>query len=78
MNIFCCFDPETRQMIAASVAIDQAKELLAEGADNLHFYTLNRSELTVTICEALGVQPDQEPASADSDGQALDASTLRT
>ena len=52
-------DPEMRQAIAASVAIDQAKALVAEGADSLHFYTLNRSDLTMTICHALGIRPDE-------------------
>lgn len=55
-------DPDTRRMIAASVAIDQARALLAEGVDNFHFYTLNRSELTVAICHALGVRPTQAAA----------------
>ena len=49
-------DAATRQMIAASVAIDQVRELQAEGVDEFHFYTLNRSELTVAICHALGVR----------------------
>ena len=49
-------DAVTRQMIAASIAIDQARALQAEGVDNFHFYTLNRSELTVAICHALGVR----------------------
>ncbi len=55
-------DPETRQMIAASVAIDQVRRLQAEGINNFHFYTLNRSELTFAICHALGVRPKQAAA----------------
>ena len=55
-------DAETRQMIAASVAIDQVQTLLKEGVDDFHFYTLNRSELTFAICHALGVRPDQAAA----------------
>jgi methylenetetrahydrofolate reductase (NADPH) len=51
-------DAETRQMIAASVAIDQVRRLEAEGIDEFHFYTLNRSELAYAICHALGVRPD--------------------
>jgi len=50
-------DAETRQLIAASVAIEQVQRLRAEGVDEFHFYTLNRSELTVAICHALGVRP---------------------
>ncbi len=55
-------DEPTRQMIAASVAIDQVRRLQAEGIDEFHFYTLNRSELTYAICHALGVRPDQAAA----------------
>jgi len=55
-------DAETRQMIAASVAIDQVHTLQAEGLSEFHFYTLNRSELTYAICHALGVR--QESAAA--------------
>lgn len=49
-------DPETRRMIAASVAIDQVHRLQAHGVNEFHFYTLNRAELTVAICHALGVR----------------------
>ncbi len=52
-------DAETRQMIAASVAIEQVHKLQAEGLHEFHFYTLNRSELTFAICHALGVRQDQ-------------------
>ncbi len=55
-------DAETRQMIAASVAIDQVHTLQAEGLSDFHFYTLNRSELTYAICHALGVRQSQAAA----------------
>ncbi|HEX5648907.1 MAG TPA: methylenetetrahydrofolate reductase [Steroidobacteraceae bacterium] len=49
-------DAETRRMIAASVAIEQVRRLQEHGVQDFHFYTLNRSELTVAICHALGVR----------------------
>ena len=55
-------DEATRQMIAASVAIEQVRALEKEGCDDFHFYTLNRSELTYAICHALGVRPKQAAA----------------
>jgi methylenetetrahydrofolate reductase (NADPH) len=55
-------DAGTRQMIAASVAIEQVRKLQAEGIHEFHFYTLNRSELTFAICHALGVRPQQAEA----------------
>ncbi|MGH8193384.1 MAG: methylenetetrahydrofolate reductase [Woeseiaceae bacterium] len=55
-------DAETRQLIAASVAIEQVRQLKKEGIDEFHFYTLNRSELTYAICHALDVRPQQAAA----------------
>lgn len=55
-------DAETRQMIAASVAIEQVRLLRTQGINEFHFYTLNRSELTFAICHALGVRPQQVAA----------------
>ena len=55
-------DAETRQLIAASVAIEQVRALQAEGNSDFHFYTLNRSELTSAICHALGVRPERAAA----------------
>ena len=55
-------DAETRQLIAASVAIEQVRLLKKQGVDEFHFYTLNRSELTYAICHALGVRPQQAAA----------------
>jgi methylenetetrahydrofolate reductase (NADPH) len=55
-------DPDTRKLIAASVAIEQVRQLQNEGIDEFHFYTLNRSELTFAICHALGVRPQQAAA----------------
>ena len=55
-------DAETRQMIAASVAIEQVRRLQSEGIEDFHFYTLNRSELTYAICHALGVRSGQAAA----------------
>lgn len=50
-------DAETRQLIAAAVAIEQAARLRHEGVGEFHFYTLNRAELAYAICHALGVRP---------------------
>lgn len=55
-------EPETRRLIAASVAIDQVHTLERHGVREFHFYTLNRAELTYAICHALGVRPAARPA----------------
>jgi methylenetetrahydrofolate reductase (NADPH) len=51
-------DPDTRKLIAASVAIEQVQALVRHGVQEFHFYTLNRAELTYAICHALGVRPE--------------------
>lgn len=53
-------DPDTRRLIAASVAIDQVRKLERHGVRDFHFYTLNRAELTYAICHALGVRPQNQ------------------
>ncbi len=50
-------DQTTRNLVAASIAIDMVKILSKEGVKDFHFYTLNRSELTYAICHILGVRP---------------------
>lgn len=57
-------DPDTRRLIAASVAIEQVQELQKHGVEEFHFYTLNRAELSYAICHALGVRPVLAQAAA--------------
>jgi len=56
-------DPETRRLVAASIAIEQCRLLQAEGVREFHFYTLNRADLAVAICHMLGVRA-RVPAAA--------------
>jgi len=60
-------DPETRKLVAASVAAEMCARLLEEGYSDFHFYTLNRADLVYAICRVLGVretpsEPHQEAA----------------
>jgi methylenetetrahydrofolate reductase (NADPH) len=55
-------DPTTRQLIAASTAIEQVETLRRHGVEHFHFYTLNRYELTYAICHALGIRPERPRA----------------
>jgi methylenetetrahydrofolate reductase (NADPH) len=54
-------DPDTRRMVAASLAAEQVRLLQANGVDEFHFYTLNRADLTYAIAHILGARP-QRPA----------------
>ncbi len=53
-------DPETRRLVAATVAAEQCRALYAGGARAFHFYTLNRADLTYAICHILGLRPVAE------------------
>ena len=44
-------------LLATAVATELCDDLRRGGVDHLHFYTLNRPELTRDICHALGVTP---------------------
>ena len=46
--------PETRQLVAATLAAEFCGRLYAGGVRQFHFYTLNRSDLTKAICHLLG------------------------
>ena len=57
-------DPETRRLLAASVAAETCARLQEEGFQDFHFYTLNRADLVYAICRVLGVrEPAAETAS---------------
>ncbi len=49
-------DRET--LLATTLATELCTELLEGGVDHLHFYTLNRPELTRDICVAMGVKAE--------------------
>ena len=49
-------DPETRRLLACSVATEMCARLAEEGFSDFHFYTLNRADLTYAICRVLGVR----------------------
>ena len=50
-------DPETRKLVAASVAAEQVQQLAQAGVTEFHFYTLNRADLAYAICHILGLRP---------------------
>ncbi len=49
-------DPITRNLVAVTVASEQCRRLMEFGCEHLHFYTLNRADLTAAICRLLGIK----------------------
>lgn len=45
------------ELLSTSLCAELCSALLDEGVDSLHFYTLNRPDLTRNVCRALGVTP---------------------
>ena len=60
-DIGTAFDRATRENRADLYALthcsDLCDTLICEGVDALHFYTLNRPDLTLQVCRALGLVP---------------------
>jgi len=55
-------DPDTRQLVAATVAAEQCRQIHAHGISEFHFYTLNRADLSYAIAYILGLRPALVPA----------------
>ena len=47
----------TTDLLATALATELCDELVTGGVEHLHFYTLNRPDLTRDVCHALGVTP---------------------
>jgi methylenetetrahydrofolate reductase (NADPH) len=52
-------DPETRKLLACSVAAETCAKLEEAGFTDFHFYTLNRADLTYALCRVLGVREQE-------------------
>jgi len=49
-------DPQTRGLIAVHLAAEMSADLISQGFDELHIYTLNRADLTYALCRILGLE----------------------
>ncbi len=48
---------DREDLLATAICTELCSDLIDGGVDSLHFYTLNRPELTRDVCHALGIQP---------------------
>lgn len=46
-------------LLSISICTEICSDLLEEGVEDLHFYTLNQPHLTRQVCKALGIEPKQ-------------------
>lgn len=49
---------DRQDLLATAQATELCSTLIEGGVEHLHFYTLNKPELTRDVCHALGVKPD--------------------
>jgi methylenetetrahydrofolate reductase (NADPH) len=59
-------DPDTRKLVAATVAARQCLALEQAGVKEFHFYTLNRADLVYAICHILGLRPNAGAAAKEA------------
>jgi methylenetetrahydrofolate reductase (NADPH) len=57
-------DPQTRKLVAATVAAEQVLDLVDHGVRDFHFYTMNRADLVYAICHLLGLRSKLEREAA--------------
>jgi methylenetetrahydrofolate reductase (NADPH) len=51
---------KVEDILSVVVATDLCADLIAEGVDAFHFYTLNKPHLSRDVCLALGIEPDNQ------------------
>ncbi|RJL11675.1 methylenetetrahydrofolate reductase [NAD(P)H] [Paracoccus siganidrum] len=50
--------PDSERRLATAICTELCGKLLDGGVDRLHFYTLNRPEMTLDVCATLGIRPE--------------------
>ena len=51
---------DREELLATALCTELCSDLIEGGVDKLHFYTLNRPELTRDVCFALGITPQAD------------------
>lgn len=54
-------DPQVGHELAADLAALQIDHLAREGVEQVHLYTMNKSDLVLAVCERLGIGPGITP-----------------
>lgn len=50
---------DAERSLATRICVDLSQKLIDGGVDRLHFYTLNRPDMTRDVCAALGIRPSR-------------------
>jgi len=49
---------DRQELLATALCSELCDDLMQGGVEDLHFYTLNRPQLTRKVCHAIGINPD--------------------
>lgn len=49
-------DEESHDLLSVAICAEQCDDLIANGVEHLHLYTMNKPDLPYQVCSALGVQ----------------------
>jgi methylenetetrahydrofolate reductase (NADPH) len=49
-------DPRIHELVAAATAAEQVHDLIRRGVREFHFYTMNRAELVLAVCQTIGIR----------------------
>ena len=49
---------EEHDLLSVAICTEQCDDLLSNGVDQIHLYTLNKPELPWRVCRALGIEPE--------------------
>lgn len=50
-------DHDATRLLSTAICAEQCDELICEGVERLHLYTLNTPDLPYAVCQALGIAP---------------------
>ena len=50
-------DAEQEHLLSVAIASEQCDDLVANGVEHIHLYTLNKPHLPSEVCTALGIEP---------------------
>ena len=59
---------DATDLLAISIAAEQCADLMAEGVEHIHLYTLNNPDLPYQVCRAIGVEPQAMRVAAAGGG----------
>uniref|UniRef100_UPI0027427E1A methylenetetrahydrofolate reductase [NAD(P)H] n=1 Tax=Pararhizobium sp. IMCC3301 TaxID=3067904 RepID=UPI0027427E1A len=58
-------DLDTQRLVSTAILAEQVFDLAERGFEDVHFYTLNRSEIVFAVCHLMGLGPELQTVETD-------------